>query len=342
MNKKQIYILIGLLLIHSLNGFQKTLELKSGEINALNLSDVTTDLEYIILEIPKEMEDERVFDLAITQNYIFVLLSRRVEKISKSRILQFNRQGKYLQQIGKIYNIYASLFFNKEKNIIGFNDSKKIIIYDINGRYVKEIDAIEREQIFYNEKYYGVKINFEALGKPIKYYLIQSNDKGENRKVVKTFIDENKSGVGEFMRFSKNKDDLLLWNHIDRSVLQIKDSEVKVKYQLEIDTNLKVKSSTMIKGNWLICPLRNSKTRQNIIKLVNLRTGQTLTTLDEYDDLGIKDNIFEIGQVKIFHSSRVYGDVENSVFFLKDVSKIESIKNDYSSSYKVLLIATLK
>jgi len=141
------------------------------------------------------------------------------------------------------------------------------------------------------------------------------------------------------MQFSEHGTDLLLWNYIDHNFLLIEDDHIEIKYQLEVDKRLTVRPTTKIVGDWLIFPAQNQRAMQSIIKFTSLKSGESFSTLDRYD-AGIIDDLSNNGFVKVDLS--VLGDVENKVFFLKDVSDIERIKSDYPSRFKVLLIATLK
>ena len=334
------YGIIGFLLInYPLHGFQETIKVEANELKTLNLSEIATSLESIVLEIPSEMGDRLVRDLAINEDYIFALTINNRNGPDNSRLFQFLRSGKFVQEIGKSTDSWNSLFFDKKSKIIGINNGEKIFQYNFQGAFLREIKAIEIGQIVHNEKHYGVEINNIALGKPVEYSLIQSNETGFSKKTIKKFKDNINLGIGQYMQFSEHGIDLLIWNYIDHNFLLIKDNHIGVKYQLDVDRSLKVTANSMITGDWLILPARNQMTRQNIIKFISLKSGESFSTLDRYD-AGIIDDLSNSGFVKAYLSG--LGDVENKVFFLKGVSDIESIKSDYPSRFKVLLIATLK
>ncbi|WP_339608312.1 6-bladed beta-propeller [uncultured Roseivirga sp.] len=334
------YGIIGFLLInYPLHGFQETIKVEANELKTLNLSEIATSSESIVLEIPSEMEDRQFFDLTAKEDYIFALTINNGNGPSNSRLFQFQSSGKFVQEIGKSTDGWNSLFLDEKNKIIGVNNGEKIFQYNFQGAFLREIKAIEMKQIVHNERQYGVEINNIALGKPVEYSLIQSDETVISRKTIKKFKDNINLSIGQHMRFSKQGTDLLIWNYIDHNFLLIEDDHIEVKYQLDVDRNLKVTANSMITGNWLILPARNQRTRQNIIKFISLKSGESFSTLDRYD-AGIIDDLSNSGFVKAFLSG--LGDVENKVFFLKGVSDIESIKSDYPSRFKVLLIATLK
>lgn len=228
----------------------------------------------------------------------------------------------------------------RKNEIIGLNNGEKIIEYNFKGNFIREIKAFGRNQVVHAGRHYAVAIDFPALGEPIDYRLIESDELGVKQKLLIEFSDTSKFTVGQYMRFSKHGTDLLLWNNIDHNFFQIKNGIVSVKYQLDISRILRSRANTMITGNWLIFPAMDQKRRQSIIHLINLKSGVSFDTLDRYDT-GINDDLSNNGYVKL-HTSEIYGGVQNKIFFLKNVSDIESIKSDYPSRFKVLLIATLK
>tara|TARA_R110001592_G_scaffold86428_2_gene254945 strand:- start:3840 stop:4856 length:1017 start_codon:yes stop_codon:yes gene_type:complete len=334
------YGIIGFLLINnSLHGFQETIKVVANELKTLNLSEVATSSESIVLEIPSEMEDRLYFGLVVTEDYIFMLTINKDEGPGNSRLFQFQRSGKFVQEIGKTTDGWNSLFFDKKNKIIGINNGEKIFQYNFQGDFVREIKAIEKKQIVHNERHYGVEVNTLALGKLVEYSLIQSDKTGISRKTLKKFKDNINLGIGQYMSFSRQGKDLLLWDYIDYNFLLIEDDHIEVKYQLEVDKRLTVRPTTKIVGDWLIFPARNQRARQSIIKFTSLKSGESFSTLDTHD-AGIIDDLSNNGFVKVDLS--VLGDVENKVYFLKDVLDIERIKSDYPSRFKVLLIATLK
>ena len=328
---------IGFLLSNSLYSFQEIIKVEVNELKTLNLSQIATSLEPIILEVPPKMEDRFFTNIALNEDYIFALtLSENMP--ANSRLLQFKRSGKFVREIGEMTEGWNSLFFDSKNQIIGVNNGQKIFQYNYQGKLFGEVKAIGRDQIVHRDRHYAVSINFPALGEPIDYNLVQTNEAGEEEKLLIEFQDNSTFTVGQHMRFSKHGADLLLWNNIDHTFILIKDGYTQVKYRLKLDKGLKTRANSMIIGDWLILP--SQRTKQNIIKLINLKSGESFETLDRYD-IGIIDDMANNGFVKL-HETAIYGDIENKIFFLKNASDIENIKNDYPPGFKVLLIATLK
>lgn len=337
---KFFYGVIGLLLINSLYCFQEKIKIEAHELKTLNLSQIAASSESIVLEIPLEFEDRGFSGFALNQNYIFAMTQNKEGGRGKSIILQFQRNGTFIQQIGKSFEGSNSLFYDGKNNVVGMNTGDKIYQYNFQGDFLRETKAIGRGQIVYKERHYAVSIDFPAIGEPIDYTLIQSNEMGEKQKVLTEFTDNSKFTVGFHLRFSKIDSELLLWNHIAHHFFKIEDDNITVKYQLNVDKRFSVSATTMIIGNWLIFPAMDQKRRQSIVQFINLKSGEPFNTLDAHDN-GIVDDISNNGFVKL-HAVGIYGDVEDKIFFLKNVSDIESIKNDYPLRFKVLLIATLK
>jgi len=337
---KFIYGLIGLAMINLLYGFQETYDVRNMDVETLNLSDIAVSTKSIVLKVPSELKEGSIFDLAIDEEFIFALVFMKENGMGNSKILKFEREGAFIQQIGANANGLLSLFFDEKRKIIGLNNGDTIKQYDFSGAAIGETKAIGIKQLVFNGKHYGVEINRNTIGTPIEYRLIKANENASSRRVLANFEDSD-SYVSRPMRFLRQGDDLLLWNFIDKNFLQIRDDSIKVKYELRVDSGLLVRATSMISGNWLIFPTQNQTTRQSIITFMNLKSKETFQTLDRYDK-GIMDDLSNHGYIKFYQAGVIYGNVENQIFFLKDVSDIESLKTQYPSGWKVLIIATLK
>ena len=153
------YGIIGFLLInYPLHGFQETIKVEANELKTLNLSEIATSSESIVLEIPSEMEDRQFFDLTAKEDYIFALTINNGNGPSNSRLFQFQSSGKFVQEIGKSTDGWNSLFLDEKNKIIGVNNGEKIFQYNFQGEFLGEIKAIEMKQIVHNERQYGVEV----------------------------------------------------------------------------------------------------------------------------------------------------------------------------------------
>ncbi len=159
-----LIILIGLLLSNCLNN-PKTgetnhqVDILGGYSNVkdFTLSNIATDVEYIKLENNPEAQ----FSLGLPilhKNYILI------KGVREHRLILFGSQGNFLGIIGNYgkgpgeFLGFKDVYFHpKEPKILVHDDiTKKILIYTLDGKYIKEFNYSDRyeralEKVFFNQ-----------------------------------------------------------------------------------------------------------------------------------------------------------------------------------------------
>lgn len=105
----------------------------------LNLSEIVSEIKYVQLETNKNCQISYVDKMVFTAKNIIIL--------SKHDIFLFNHEGKFIRKIGakgkgpNEYFIIRDISVDvKDKLIYGIdNESKKIIVYSFDGRFIKNI-----------------------------------------------------------------------------------------------------------------------------------------------------------------------------------------------------------
>jgi hypothetical protein len=133
-------------------------------VEAFNLSDISDSIELIPLQLDPQhlFNEEDISNFEISADYIILYTSR-------SGILQYTRDGKFIRQVGHIgkgpgeYLLLRSMFIDPRQNTIyGFtNWTYKLLEYDFNGNFKRTIEPSYRHSS-----------DFYRITKFGKYYLI--------------------------------------------------------------------------------------------------------------------------------------------------------------------------
>ena len=157
----------------------------------VKLSEFATDVEIIQLEKNHEVLIGVIFDLKLTEGYIFI------NPGGNSPILQFSRDGKFIRHIGKKGRgpkEYDSVraFSVDEKNeriYIQTNSTHKIIAYNFEGDFIKTIKypAIERlENVWSRDSL------FVSFAEPMEgdepYIFMEHNEQGDTLQTIPNYI----------------------------------------------------------------------------------------------------------------------------------------------------------
>lgn len=113
----------------------------------IKLSEVADSVEFVKLEMSPNCLIRRPNSVHVTDSFIFVAQYRSM--------LQFNRKGKFIRQIGKMgrgpkeyaHIYHACIDRDKERVYVNAGESRKIQIYDFEGKH------IGRNKYFSNSKF---------------------------------------------------------------------------------------------------------------------------------------------------------------------------------------------
>ena len=156
-----------------------TISVESADKSTLFLSDISEDIEAIELELTdNSLLSPLVKKVCYTEEYIIV------GGITEKNIWLFNRNGKFIRQIGSIgqgpgecYRFSGFTIDAKNKQIIIVSNSK-YVCYDFKGKFIKESTLIDFSPSTNNIYYIDKK----------KYNLIEKSLVEDNSKVKTTII----------------------------------------------------------------------------------------------------------------------------------------------------------
>jgi len=106
-------------------------------IKALNLSDIASEILYIPLETNPDCMIDKINHIELSSSYIFVN--------DVNRLLQFDKTGKFIRQIGRQgrgpeeYVNINNFCINEIENEIYILTYDKVLIFDLNGRFIRTL-----------------------------------------------------------------------------------------------------------------------------------------------------------------------------------------------------------
>jgi hypothetical protein len=349
MSAKHSLVLITFLqfsLVFEVFGYQKAkvISIDASIGKSLNLSEIAESVEMIVLENSEKNRHDGIDDLIITEGYIFASAKIIVEGKHKSKVLQFDRKGSFIRQLGNELVGWVSLIYNPKEKTVGANINGKASFYDFNGNFVKSINTLAREQIHFNNQFWGVKQSY-ADGQ-VKYTLQRSDSEGSNTKEIFEFYDKTQGVIGFYTRFSAVGDHLYFWDSFSNIFYEVKKSGVEPRIRLETDMMLKTRHYSMIKGDWIIVPALHKRRRVSILKIVNLTNGNEFSIAERLEGKnqisGVLDDISGAGFLRL-HVGTVYGTVDNKLVFMKKKNDVPQLADSsYSDKSDVIFLATLK
>lgn len=176
----------------SVNPDVQTIKVDINKIDNLYMSDFFHDIEYELLKTPKGQPIGRIEKIQVSNNYLILFDS------SRNSVWIFRLDGRYVNKIhipegrgpGEVEHL-SDIYFDKTNRIhaLGFF---KIVVFDINGNLIDEIDLdfkVNKINYDHTDKLYygyiGVSINPKVSDKHKGNTLYVFNKEGN---IVKSFI----------------------------------------------------------------------------------------------------------------------------------------------------------
>lgn len=167
-------------------------------VKELPVSLIANEIEYVPLETIKNFLLKKIDKLSFTDSFIFVS--------DFNKLLQFNRKGKFIRQIGKSgkgpgeYLYVMAFSINEQKSRIYIRDyTSEMDVFDFNGKYIESFPVnhpIFPILCFDNDKIAGSIPNGPKSADPIEYNLVIYSDNGAVLKEFKNHQKRNsKQGV---------------------------------------------------------------------------------------------------------------------------------------------------
>ncbi|WP_319229261.1 6-bladed beta-propeller [Draconibacterium orientale] len=153
----------------------------------VNLSEFASDVEIIQFENTPKALLGRVQDIQLTNDYIFV------EHTGNKLITQFSRDGKYIRHIGtlgrgpKEYALCRkfSLDEKNERIYIQTNWTRKILVYNFDGEYIKTVKypAVERLYNVWSRDSLFISFSDQHTGSD-PFLFVEHNEQGDTLQAI--------------------------------------------------------------------------------------------------------------------------------------------------------------
>ena len=153
----------------------------------VNLSEFASEVEIIQVENTPKALLGRVQDIQLTNDYIFV------EHTGNKLITQFSRDGKYIRHIGtlgrgpKEYALCRkfSLDEKNERIYIQTNWTRKILVYNFDGEYIKTVKypAVERLYNVWSRDSLFISFSDQHTGSD-PFLFVEHNEQGDTLQVI--------------------------------------------------------------------------------------------------------------------------------------------------------------
>ncbi len=206
---------------------------------AFSLSYIADDVEYIPL-------DSKV----LFRHYMSVQFDDSLFFLSTSPkgVLVFNKEGKYLRQIGRRgrgpgeYTHGNKITLDKDNHRLYVNDLRKILIFNYKGSLIREF-SIDTEfnshRLYYlNNKLIGIKgLSFSMNYQPYNWFLFDTlgNILFKKSNSIKRTATKNimRGGFGNFSYLYNDK--IHYWNHFNDTVFELNNKDYRARYLFKKD-----------------------------------------------------------------------------------------------------------
>ena len=319
-------------------------------VDQLNLSEISESVVAIPLNLKDQQSLFKIKKVFLTKEHIFIVDGSKKNKGFPDRLLQFDRLGQFIRQIGQKEQLVDVLLDGKRKHII-VHTRNRIKYYDLKNK-AKLIKSIERNETLpldylYNNTLWDVQQDG-------KNYFLRKMEIGKNTTdTIYSFSDpkvENGEEVifGAFPTFSVSAQCLYVAFRIDNKLHQVQPDKIKTVYHFKLINHLKLKKLDNYMGlpQFFIGKYFHFGYTVNFGKyafIYNTLTEKSYNVKFEYDSKssltsGIYDDIHKSGYVAI----RPTND-SNHFWFSRYVSELKGkIKGDGSESDFVLFLAKIK
>lgn len=165
------------------------------------LSEIAESIEFIQFETTTESLLGNIMDIKLTKDYIFI------HHNGDKRLTQFSRQGKFIRHIGivgrgpKEYALMRTFSLDEKNELIYIhtNWTRKILVFNFNGEYVKTLNfyAVTRMQIVWSRDNLLMSFSQPIRGNE-PYVFIEHNENGDTLQYVKNYIFWDESEISHF------------------------------------------------------------------------------------------------------------------------------------------------
>ncbi|WP_141719656.1 hypothetical protein [Roseivirga misakiensis] len=320
----------------------KEFTIKNDVNRNLNLSEIATSLEMIILDSPAKGKIEDISEFILTSEFIFTLTRLRIESKDFTRVLQFNKKGGFIQQVGEDFKGGRNLVHNPTKEAIGISDGKEVVFYNYDGLRTGVAKAFAVRQVYFNDLFWGVSSIYSS--NQWQYTLKKSDVNGVKFEEIFKFSDPDRNIIGPQVSLSIRKGRLYFWEMYKKSFYEVRGNEVIEKFKLSSSPKIGFHSNAQIKGDWIVVSGINQIRRKQFLKLINIKSEvQYSVPYHAREASGILDDISGAGFLNVFPSGPVYGEVANKLFFVEKKKDVPSLSDSqYPEDSLVIFIATLK
>jgi hypothetical protein len=329
-------------------GFQKV---KAISVDAafsmdLNLSEIAQSVEMVALEASKEQPSNYPHSIVLEDDFIFISTIFEKGGKQKSSLLQYDRKGNFVRQMGNDFDGWISVIHDPINKRVGASSDGEVVYYDYRGTKSAVLKTVAKQQIYFNNYFFSVESSKSNSQR--KYTLTRTDLNGSNIEDIFDFYDKKQSLIGSNIRFSKVGDQLYFWDNFSHTFYKVKGNSVEPSLVLKLDEKLISRLFTEIKGDWIVIPALDQRRKMSVIKYINLKSQKTFGVYERIGEggkpiSGTLDDILGAGTLRYFDLGPVYGDVDNKLVFIKKKADVPQLNNSaYPDDCTVLFFVTLK
>jgi len=303
----------------------------------VQLSEIAEGLEAIPLGQTDLGSVLFITRISIGGGQIFILEHDEFALEPKSRLLQFDRSGKFIRQVGeKLLSASTTLMFDPttESLLVNMRREKKIMRYDLNGNLLHTYDLFFESPYYYNKRYWGVIYSF--VDKGVHYELKNSDLDGLNLKMTHSFTKTSDLKIYSPPLFSSDKTNLFVSFRLDNTLYKVSETGVTPAFHFKSsneDVPLEDQYTRHVYkiGKYVFFKYYVGERSFMYVYSSENGTGKNISSnrRNRKQLSGIKDDIYGTGFVNLFINNETDG-----FCFIKQpdqvVGKVDGVKADGS------------
>ncbi len=213
---------------------QAIINLKNVELKNIKISSIVDSIYYIKLETSSECLIKDIGQIYLDKDFLFV-------SDGQEHLFVFNRDGKYLNQIGRKghgpgeFLAINSFSIDPKNKIVYILDHKRILGYDYQGFYTNiQINTNICIGLSYFNKFFFCSVPYEPPGLSNHYKIIVYDSIGTeiNKFLPISSIKSSEwSGFIRYGRFYETNNELLFLDPANNEFYKVDDKNIALKYK---------------------------------------------------------------------------------------------------------------
>ncbi|HEX8019276.1 6-bladed beta-propeller [Mucilaginibacter sp.] len=208
---------------------------KIKDLQFVKYSDVFDSVKIIKLESTKSSLIGRIDKVLYYDSKIFIL-----DQTERKAVFEFDANGKFIRQFGSVgngpgkYNEPNDISVNKKELAIWVSDLEKFVIYDLDGRFLREVKTASfgKSGAMLDDNKFAVYLDIGAdVASGEKFNLKVINDQGEVTHVAFEKKDKDFS-KGSFF-FSQNENQFIISPGYSNNIYALGNNAVTKKFAVD-------------------------------------------------------------------------------------------------------------